>query len=56
MNELPDFHEEEQAANARLVAAAPEMLELLRSCHDYLCDARGFAAERAISDLSLIHI
>lgn len=50
MNELPDFHEEEQRGNASLIAAAPEMLALLRSCHDYLCDSSSFATERAISD------
>lgn len=31
INTLPHFHEEEQAANARLIAAAPEMYKLLVS-------------------------
>lgn len=31
INTLPHFHEEEQAANARLIAAAPEMYKLLKS-------------------------
>tara|TARA_Y100000592_G_C5215093_1_gene196750 strand:- start:1 stop:210 length:210 start_codon:yes stop_codon:yes gene_type:complete len=30
INTLPHFHEDEQAANARLIAAAPEMYELLK--------------------------
>jgi hypothetical protein len=50
MNALPDFHEEEQRANAHLIAAAPEMLELLRSCHDYMCDASSFATEWVVAD------
>lgn len=30
MNELPHFHEEEAATNARLVAAAPELVAALQ--------------------------
>ena len=30
INTLPHFHEEEQEANARLIAAAPEMYKLLK--------------------------
>tara|TARA_Y100001963_G_scaffold148404_1_gene226254 strand:+ start:267 stop:527 length:261 start_codon:yes stop_codon:yes gene_type:complete len=30
VNTLPHFHEEEQRANARLIAAAPEMYKLLK--------------------------
>ena len=30
------FNDDERAANARLIAAAPELLEALRECADYL--------------------
>jgi hypothetical protein len=30
MNELPEFHEEEAATNARLIAAAPELVAALQ--------------------------
>ena len=33
-SELPSIPEEEQAANAKLIAAAPELLEALRSVRD----------------------
>ena len=36
INTLPHFHEEEQAANARLIAAAPTMYELLHRAADAL--------------------
>ncbi len=36
INTLPHFHEEEQRANARLIAAAPTMYELLHRAADAL--------------------
>jgi len=32
---------EEHEANARLIAAAPEMLEALKECNRYFCDQGG---------------
>ena len=34
-----EYREGEQEANARLIAAAPDMLESLRECHDLLVSA-----------------
>ena len=40
---------EESAANARLIAAAPELLEVVRLFVDANCpEARAFAAQRAL--------
>ena len=49
VNVLPHFHEEEQKANARLIAAAPTMLHLLLECHDYMCEEGSFATEWEVS-------
>ena len=38
-SELPCIPEEEQAANAKLLAAAPELLDILRTVTEYLNEA-----------------